>query len=145
MASTSLKSPNERSVELNEVGWWSNWDQVKWLSSDAYVMFSDRFPEYFFNRGGFVAIAEGMEKSIERMEQEFAARRLIPYIFVQKTGKESEITRLLAEKNYKVEDQMLVMELDDNCFRANPDVKVEIVQEDQLEEWARTYLTAFYS
>jgi len=69
-----LAGSNEKAYETNEVSWWSNWADVKWLDRNAYLLLSDEFDEYFFNRGGFLEIAPGSGGLVEEMEREFEVR-----------------------------------------------------------------------
>ena len=78
-----MADSNETAYELNEVSWWSNWTEASWLSRNAYLLFSQEFDEYFFNRGGFLKITPDSSKSIEPMEREFEARKRKPHLLLQ--------------------------------------------------------------
>ena len=130
--------------ELNEVSWWSNWAEVVWLDRDAYLLLSEDFSEYFFNRGGFLRVTKRAEASIETMETEFAKRGLPPHIFVQSAALGSSLLQSLAKKGYRIADQMSVMELEDPSFTVNRELTVEMGMQNRLETWAKVYLESFY-
>lgn len=135
---------NERFYELNEVRWWSGWTQATWLGKDTYLMFSDEFDEYFFNRAGFLRVPSGAERSLEKMEDEFARCGRVPHIFVQNNSNHPTLLRALAERRYRISDQMSVMEMETPLFKVNPGLTLEMGVDGRLEEWARVYLKAFY-
>jgi N-acetylglutamate synthase-like GNAT family acetyltransferase len=135
---------NERPYELNEFGWWSGWTQATWLSKDAYAMFSKDFDENFFNRAGFVRVSSGDEQSLDAIEGEFTKHRRIPHIFVQSNSNHPALLRALAERSYRISDQMSVMEIETPLFKVNPELTLEMGVDSKLEEWASVYLSAFY-
>jgi len=135
---------NERPYELNEVQWWSGWTQATWLDKDAYVMLSEKFDEYFFNRAGFVRIPHRAEKSLEMIEAEFAKHRRVPHVFVQNNSNHPVLLRALAKGSYRISDRMSVMEMETPSFKVNPELTIQTAVDDKLEEWAGVYLSAFY-
>ena len=135
---------NERLYELNEVGWWSGWTQTTWLGKDTYVIFSEDFGEYFFNRAGFIRIPPGTDKSLEAIEAEFSRRRRVPHIFVQNNSNHPSLLRALDERGYRISDQMSVMEAEIPQFKVNPALTLEMGIDGKIEEWAKVYLSAFY-
>jgi GNAT superfamily N-acetyltransferase len=139
-----LADSSRREYETNEVSWWSNWAEAKWLDDDAYLIFSDDFDEYFFNRGGFVQITPASSLSIEPMEKEFRAHGRRPHIFLQSDGLGPKLLRTLEVRDYRIADQMAVMEMDDPSFAVNPRLKVAQVTDSQAEAWAEVYLDSFY-
>jgi hypothetical protein len=139
-----LADSNEKAYEFNEISWWSNWTQTAWLNQNAYLLFSQEFDEYFFNRGGFLQITPDSRKLIEPMEHEFEARKRKPHLFLQSDQLDSKLLLALAQRGYRIADQMSVMEIDDASFKVNPDLKIEAVIESRLEDWARVYLDSFY-
>jgi len=140
-----LADSNETAYELNEVSWWSNWTETKWLSRNAYLLFSREFDEYFFNRGGFLKITPDSSKSIAPMEREFEARKRKPHLLLQSDRLNSKLLLTLAQRGYRIADQMAVMEIDDDAsFKVNPDLKIESATGSKLEAWARLYLDSFY-
>ena len=133
-----------KAYELNEVSWWSHWAETKWLSPNAYVMFSRQFDEYFFNRGGFLQIAADSGEAIGPMEREFEARGRRPHLLLQSDQLSSKLLRVLAARGYRIADQMAVMEVDDASFKVNRGLRIEPVTAGGLETWARIYLDSFY-
>jgi N-acetylglutamate synthase-like GNAT family acetyltransferase len=139
-----LVTSNEgRAYELNEVSWWSLWADATWLNDDAYVLLSREFDEEFFNRAGFVKVPTDAEQSLELIEKEFGRRGRAPSIFVRQDRNHPRLLRALAEKGYKIVDQMAVMEVEAPSFAVNPGVELELGPTSG-EDWAATYLTAFY-
>jgi len=135
---------NDKAYESNEVSWWSNWAQTSWLSPNAYVMLSQEFDEYFFNRGGFLDITKGAKKLIGPMESEFEARKLTPHLFLQSGQLDAPLLLTLEKLGYRIVDQMSVMEIDEPYFETNPDLKIEQVTGNGVKDWTDVYLDAFY-
>ncbi len=133
-----------KAYESNEVSWWSHWAEVKWLGPDAYLLFSQDYDEYFFNRGGFLRVTPDSKELIERMETEFQVRGRRPHIFLQSGELDAKLLTVLAERGYKIADQMAVMEADDASFRVNADLRIERVTKEELDTWARIFLDSFY-
>jgi N-acetylglutamate synthase-like GNAT family acetyltransferase len=136
-------SNDGKAYELNEVSWWSRWAEVTWLNDDAYVLLSREFDEEFFNRAGFVKVPLDAEASLEKIEREFERRGRPPSIFVRQDRNHPRLLRALAAKGYKIADQMAVMEVETPLFVVNHDVQLEVGPE-AMEDWAATYLMAFY-
>jgi len=139
-----LADSNETAYEFNEVSWWSNWADTKWLSRNAYLLFSKDFDEYFFNRGGFLKITPDSRKSIAPMESEFEARKRKPHLLLQSDQLDPKLLVTLAKGGYRIADQMAVMEIDEASFKVNLDLKIEHAMGSKLEAWARVYLDSFY-
>ena len=66
-----MEDSDEAGRELNEVSWWSNWAEAVWLDKNAYLLFSKDYPEYFFNRGGFLKVTNRAVGVVDAMEAEF--------------------------------------------------------------------------
>ena len=139
-----MAGSSEKSYETNEVSWWSNWAEVRWLDENAYLLFSQKFGEYFFNRGGFLQTTPGSRSSIEPMEREFAARKRRPHLFLRSDRLDSKLLQTLEDRSYRIADQMAVMEMGEPSFRVNPNLKVAQVTESELEAWSEVYLDSFY-
>jgi GNAT superfamily N-acetyltransferase len=137
-------SNDPRAYELNEVSWWSRWAEVTWLNDDAYVLLSREFDESFFNRAGFVKAPPDVEGSLELIEKEFERRGRTPNIFVRQDRNHPRLLRALADAGYRIADQMAVMEVETPSFVVNHDVELEVGLGGGLEDWASTYLMAFY-
>jgi N-acetylglutamate synthase-like GNAT family acetyltransferase len=131
--------------EINEVSWWSNWTQEAiWLDKNAYLLFSRDFPEYFFNHGGFLKVTNKAASEIDLMEVEFKNRDLSPYVFIQSNSLRPNFLLELAAGEYRITDQMSVMEVESPSFKTNPNLTIEMGIDDKLESWADVYLSAFY-
>ncbi len=129
-----------RDLELNEVGWWSLWADVKWVGEKSYVMLSRDFDEYFFNRGDFVDCGDGLD-ALVKMEAKFEEARKPPCFSVQDECK--GLVSLLESRGFNSFDEMSVMQLVRPTFKA-ADLKVRRGQDVNPEEWARTYALSFY-
>ncbi len=139
-----MADSNETAYEFNEVSWWSNWADTRWLSRNAYLLFSKDFGEYFFNRGGFLKITPDSRKSIAPMESEFETRKRVPHLLLQSDQLDPKLLVTLAKSGYRIADQMAVMDIDEASFKLNPDLKIEYATGSRLEEWVRIYLDSFY-
>lgn len=139
-----MEDSDEAGRELNEVSWWSNWAEAVWLDKNAYLLFSKDYPEYFFNRGGFLKVTNHAVGVVDVMEAEFEKHYLTPNIFVQSESLDSRLLRAFAKKGYKIANQMSVMELEEPSFKTNAKLALETVTEGELERWATVYLEAFY-
>lgn len=126
--------------ELNEVNWWSNWASVEWITKNSYVILSDAFDEPFFNRGGFVTPKDA--GAVGRMESAFRRKGREPYILLQKLRKYSEVEKTL--EGYEVVDSMSVMKLRKPSFKPKSEVRVEVVDDNNVHDWCEAYLIAFY-
>lgn len=139
-----MAGSDESGYELNEVSWWSNWAETVWLGKDAYLLFSQDFAEYFFNRGGFVRVTGRAAALVDAMEVEFAGRGLTPYIFVQSDSLTPRLLQSFAKKGYRIANQMSVMEADSPSFKVNPELTLELGIDGRVDQWADVYLRAFY-
>lgn len=139
-----MEGSDEVQLELNEVTWWSNWTKTVWLNEDTYLLFSRDYPEYFFNRGGFLKVTDRSAGLIEVMEREFAERGIASSIFVQSDSLDSRLLQVFTKREYRIADQMSVMELETPSFETNMRLVVEVVTADKLKQWADVYLRAFY-
>jgi len=137
-------SNDGRAHELNEVSWWSRWVETTWLDEDSYVFISREFDEGFFNRAGFVRVPRDAEKSLGLIEKEFERWGRPPRIFVRQDRNHPRLLRALAGAGYRIADQMAVMEVESPSFAVNHDVELVVGVEGNPEEWADTYLMAFY-
>ena len=136
-----MADPSVRDCEKNEVDWWSHWADVRWFGTDAWLIESDLFEEYFMNRGGFLQ-CDHAEESFVRMEPFFARRGLAPHFFVQ-DGCTETIRRMNAE-GYRAVDGMSVLTPDHISIVTNRDLRVEVVSEAGLDDWSTVYLESFY-
>lgn len=132
-----------RGHELNEVEWWAKWAELEWVGGGCYALFSKKFREPFFNRAGFLEIAQNLEDLVETMEERFAERRVKPRVLVQETPGWRPVGEFFARRGYRVVDSMSVMQAGRGALVQNPEVDVEVSTR-SLAEWSRTYLRAFY-
>jgi len=130
-----------RDLELNEVGWWSHWADVRWLEEKSYVMLSSDFDEYFFNRAGFVDCV-GAGDVIPKIEAEFEALARPPCFSVQEEC--GEAAAILESRGYATFDRMSVMQLDRPKFKTASGMTVLSGQEVGTAEWAAAYSLSFY-
>ena len=149
-----MPSRETRAYELNEVSWWAKWvDETVWVSKNSYAIFSDAFKdEFFFNRGGFLGVEKVPEDAVKAIEAEFARRkRRVPSLMVEDGRPWDRLRSLLHSRGYVVDDRMLVMESQLKAKSeptSNSAVGVSLLTSrtrgKDLQEWARTYLQAFY-
>ena len=130
-----------RDLELNEIGWWSHWADVRWAGETSYVMFSSDFDEYFFNRAGFIDCGGGQE-AVPKIEAEFEALAKPSCFSVQE--KCGEVAAMLESRGYATFDRMSVMQLDRPDFKTAPGLKVLSGEEVGTAEWAAAYSLSFY-
>jgi len=138
-----LAKPDWKEYELNELGWWARWAELEWVGGDCYTLFSEKFREPFFNRGGFLGLGEDLEGLVDTLERRFRKRRVAPRVLVRDAPDWRPLGELLAKRGYKVVDSMSVMRAGRGAGAPNPEVHVETATW-SLEEWSRTYLKAFY-
>lgn len=130
-----------RDLELNEVGWWSHWADVRWTGETSYAMLSSDFDEYFFNRAGFVDCGGGQD-AIPKIEAEFEALAKPSCFSVQEEC--NEVATMLESRGYVTFDKMSVMQLDQPKFRTAAGVRLLSGQEVGAAEWAAAYSLSFY-
>jgi N-acetylglutamate synthase-like GNAT family acetyltransferase len=139
-----LADSDVRALELNEVSWWSNWTEATWLDKETYLLFSDDFAEYFFNRGGFLKVTARSSDMFERMEAEFQKRGRTPSIFIQSQSLTPRVLQKIATKGFRIADQMSVMQVTEPSFKVNPKLVLELGVDGKLQQWAGVYMEAFY-
>lgn len=132
---------DRRSLELNELAWWSNWATLSWLGQDAHLLVSRKFPEPFFNRAGFLA-CRAVASSLEVVGARFRRLRTDPTVLVYDDCTRG--ARALARAGYAPVDKMAVMMLDTPGFRQNGSLRVEAVSAGGESDWSRAYLRSFY-
>lgn len=126
--------------EVNEVGWWSQWSSLVWLSSRVYLLSSQFFDEPLFNRLGYTE-KEDLGVYLQDAESVFRSKGVKSNVVVLDTH--SSLTGRLITDGYAEVDRMHVLE----CERlkdTSPSVAVYVTTRDRLEEWARVYLQVFY-
>ena len=130
-----------RDLELNEIGWWSHWADVRWAGETSYVMLSSDFDEYFFNRAGFVDCGGGQE-AVPKIEAEFEALAKPSCFSVQEEC--GEVAAMLESRGYATFDRMSVLQLDRPDFKTASGLTVLSGQEVGTAEWAAAYSLSFY-
>jgi GNAT superfamily N-acetyltransferase len=136
-----LGKDERRAIELNEVGWWSNWGKVRWLDGGCYVLSSAGFDEPFFNRAGFLSCSASRE-GILKVEAAFRRARRVPYLTL--FGACARSASLLRERGYSVVDAMAVMESGKAAMPVNGEVLVRQAGPRDIDQWSETYLLSFY-
>jgi ribosomal protein S18 acetylase RimI-like enzyme len=137
-----LAIPSLRELELNELEWWSNWSEAKLFGPNSFLLVSDRLPEYFFNRAGFLECDGSDSAEIALIEDEFA-KRSSPSTFVVPESCQRTIDQLKGS-GYSQIDRMAVMALEEPKFRNVNGVAVEPLVSGNVKDWCRTYLLSFY-
>jgi len=132
---------SSKEFELNEVGWWSHWVNLRWTGANSYVMLSSDFEEHFFNRAGFVD-CKGATEAIPVIEAEFEEVGRRPCIMVQEECR--DVADTLGMQNYTVFDRMLVLRLDRPGFKTAEHLTILLGQEVLADDWAAAYSSSFY-
>jgi GNAT superfamily N-acetyltransferase len=132
---------NNKSLELNEIGWWSHWADVRWAGETSYVILSSDFDEYFFNRAGFVDCRDGQD-AVPKIEAEFDALARRSCFSVQEECR--EIEAILKSRGYATFDKMSVMQLEQPKFKTAAGLTVLSGQEVGTAKWAAAYSLSFY-
>jgi N-acetylglutamate synthase-like GNAT family acetyltransferase len=137
-----LDNLDVRDLELNEVGWWSHWGEIKWFGNNAWVLTSEHFEEQFFNRGGFIE-CESNSRDIEEMENLFAQRNLAPCFFVRESC--AQTLAHMKQTGYEEIDGMAVMTPRRPGLKEGGEgIEVSVVSGTTLRDWVRVYLLSFY-
>jgi GNAT superfamily N-acetyltransferase len=136
-----LTSLSAKNLELNELGWWGNWADVKWFGDNSWVLLSRRFDEYFLNRAGFLGCRED-GGTIGQIEKLFAERKRAPHFFVQEAC--SKLLRNMESAGYRGMDSMSVMTLENAKFSRMQEAKVAPAGGGDLTKWSEVYLKSFY-
>jgi len=136
----SLAQPRQVDCERNEVAWWSNWADVAWFGSGAWLMTTSKFPEYFLNRGGILDCKSA--RRLNDIEESMIRRRLVPHFFIQEGCKET--IRSMLGSGYERVDDMAVMTPMAPRLHEIESLRVEAATGVGADEWARTYLRSFY-
>jgi len=133
-----------REFEMNEVMWWSDWAEFKWLENEAmFAIRSEDFKEPLFNHIGFLTLPDKVEKISNEAEKYFSEVKANPSLFIPSFEKYSHITSRLS--GYSLDDSLLVFELRRRNMKSRDDVEVGEVTKRGIMEWVRVYLQSFYS
>ena len=132
-----MREPDRRSVELNELGWWSKWAKLRWRD-DGYVLYSDKFKEPFFNRGGSLT-CRAAAPAAAWVERALSQRKMTPTFLAFEDCRAAE---KLTASSYVREDTMAVLS------SRGPVGGVAGAQavspSASSDEWASAYLRSFY-
>ncbi len=128
-------------MELNELQWWSNWSDATLYGENSYLLHSDCFNEYFFNRAGFLD-CEAKTAEVAAIEREFANRALAPHFVVPESC--NEVIASLKRSGYTSLDKMAVMMLGGPKFKTGQGVAAKRIDAGGIDGWCRTYLLSFY-
>ena len=134
-----MEVPSTRDLELNEVRWWSNWANVRWLNEESYVLTSEAFREPFFNRAGSLS-CDGVAKTAVWAERRFGSLGMTSTFMLSDSCVEGE--RALLRSGYSVVDTMTVLISRGAVVGREGGWKV--TASPSAERWAHAYLMAFY-
>jgi len=128
--------------EMNEVMWWSDWAELKWLKNQSvFAIRSEDFKEPLFNHTGFLTFPD--EVDIIKAEKYFSEVKANPSVFIPSFEEYSRIASNL--NGYSLDDSLLVLELKKRNMEKRDDVEVGVVTKRGVMEWVRVYLQSFYS
>jgi len=134
----------ERGNELNELGWWSNWARLAWLSRSYYYLRSREFEEPLFNHAGVLTPRVRLHPLMEEAERRYGEEGTTPAIFLQDAPGYAAMRGGILDRGYRVTDRFLVMQLLGSIPSAAPEVKCRVVRREDLDVWCKSYLSAFY-
>jgi predicted N-acetyltransferase YhbS len=130
-----------KDLELNEIGWWSNWATVRWIGGTSYVMRTSDFQEYFFNRAGCI-ICLSFQDVIPRIESWLSELGRAACFSLQDECRDASTE--LESLGYVTFDKMSVMQLDSPRFKAATSLTILQGKEVTPADWAATYCLSFY-
>jgi ribosomal protein S18 acetylase RimI-like enzyme len=108
------------------------------------VLISRKFDEPFFNRAGFIVPEENPFSILAEIESVFAEHGSDSYIFIQNLRRYENLRTIIERRNYSIVDKMSILEVSSFSANINPKVKVDIIEENEIDEWSETYLISFY-
>lgn len=130
-----------KDLELNEIGWWSHWTDVRWTGETSYVMRSSDFKEYFFNRAGCV-VCGSLQDAIPGIESWLSELGRPACFSLQDECRDASAE--LESLGYVTFDKMSVMQLDSPRFKAATGLTILRGREIIPADWAATYCLSFY-
>ena len=133
----------ERSNELNELGWWSHWARLSWLSKSCYCLGSPEFREPLFNHAGFLEAKTKPDELVTLAETRYLGEGVDPAFFLQRLPVYEHTRKLLLRRGYAITDRFLVLRLV-GAIPKPVGVTCRVVGTKKLDEWCETYLRAFY-
>jgi N-acetylglutamate synthase-like GNAT family acetyltransferase len=133
-----------REFEMNELMWWSDWAEFRWLENKAvFAIRSEDFKEPLFNHIGFVAVPDKVERISNEAEKYFFEVKTNPSVFIPSFKEYSHLSSKLS--GYSLDDSLIVFELKRRNMKSRDDVEVSEVTKRGIMEWVRVYLQSFYS
>src|SRR5437899_2317559 len=136
--------PIERSNELNELGWWSHWARLTWLSKSCYRLTSREFREPLFNHAGFLEAKKKPDELVKLAESKYLGEGVDPAFFLQRLPEYAHTRNLLLNRGYTVTDRFLVLRLAGANPKRVSGVTCRLIGTEKLDAWCETYLRAFY-
>lgn len=130
-------SPDRRSVELNEVGWWSKWARLKWRG-EGYLLSSADLKEPFFNRAGVLA-CKALNVTVAWAEPALFSEGVDSTLLIFDSCASAE--RLLV-RGYEQTDTMTVLRAATQPTAGGPEVEVRAST--GSDDWTAAYLRSFY-
>src|SRR5438309_8831592 len=119
--------PIERSNELNELGWWSNWARLSRLSKSCYRLGSREFREPLFNHAGFLEPKTKPDELVKLAESEYLGEGVEPAFFLQRLPGYAHTRKLLLSREYTVTDRFLVLRVAGAIQKRGPGVACRLI------------------
>jgi GNAT superfamily N-acetyltransferase len=132
---------DRRSLELNEVGWWSHWGEARWISRDCYILTSRDLAEPFFNRACLLS-CDAMEKKVRKVEESFRVAGLVPHLTFFESCR--SLPRMLNKEGYTLVDTMIIQKAGAQHIPENQEVTIREAGIRDVGTWTKTYLRSFY-
>jgi len=129
-----------KNYEMNEVGWWSQWSNLVWLSSKVYLLSTQFFDEPLFNRLGYTE-KQDFGMYLQQAESVFRSKGVKSNVVI--LDSHSSLAGRLLTDGYTQADRMHVLECDHITHMFTPE-GLHVTTDDSLEEWERVYLEVFY-
>jgi len=132
----SSKGLDRRSLELNELLWWSRWATLR-RRGDGYLLSSDELRESFFNRAQSLT-CHGLAGIASWAERHFTSRGMSSTILAfESCGADS-----LLASGYRKVDEMTVLHSAEVIADVGTHHDVTSLSDPQA--WTRAYLSSFY-
>ena len=136
-----LDKEDREAAELNEVGWWSGWGNVRWLDARCYVLESRDFNEPFFNRAGFLS-CNASAMLLGQVEAAFNSTGQAPHVTLFESCRKAGL--LLKKRGYEAVDMMTVMQMRTPSMSVNEAVHIREGGAGEIGRWCDVYLLSFY-
>ena len=132
-----MKAPDRRSVELNELGWWSRWAKLTWRG-DGYLMTSEELPEPFFNHAGALTCRGAKRTAVWAERELFRRGKNAAFLGFE----DCEATPYSIASGYRRVDVMAVL-TSGGPAEGRGDRR-KIPPSTSPQEWTSAYLRSFY-